>query len=120
MIQQIWHPPERETDAFKAAVLDAVRMRLPAHFGTQSVEPLRLGEQRSLLPDGSPVVIQLLAQYSQGDVWHERPVLRFEVAGHAARRDRAQRFEGHALVDVETKAFLELDVRFSTEGEVRR
>ncbi|MDQ0314274.1 hypothetical protein [Amorphus orientalis] len=120
MVQSIWHPPGEETDAFTAAVLDAVRMRLPAHFGTQSLEPLQLGEERSVLPDGTPVVIVAVAQYSQGDEWYGRPVLRFDLAGHAARREVARRFTGHALVDTETKAFLELDVQFTTEAEVRR
>ncbi|WP_018699473.1 hypothetical protein [Amorphus coralli] len=120
MVQPIWHPPEDETDAFTAAVLDAIRYRLPTHFGSQSTEPIQLGEDRSTLPDGTPVVVRSVAQLSQGDEWYGRPTVRYELGGNAARRDAARAFAGHALVDAETQAFLELDIRFRTTGEVSR
>lgn len=120
MVQSVWHPPEKETDAFTAAILDAIRYRLPKHFAARTTEPIQLGEDRSTLPDGTPVVVRAAAQYSQGDEWHGRPTLRYEIGGNAARREKAQAFTGHAIVDVETQAFLELDIAFQSTGEVRR
>jgi len=120
MVQAVWHPPEQETDAFTAAVLDAIRYRLPHHFAARSTEPISLGEDRSTLPDGTPVIVRAAAQYSQGDEWYGRPTLRYEIGGNAARRDVARGFSGHAIVDVETQAFLELTIQFRAAGEVVR
>lgn len=120
MVQPVWHPPEEETDAFTAAVLDAIRYRLPKHFGSRTSEQIPLGEDRSTLPDGTPVVVRAAAQLSQGDEWHGRPAVRYELGGNAARRGAARAFSGHALVDTQTQAFLELDIRFRSTGEVSR
>jgi len=120
MVQSVWHPPEQETDAFTAAVLDAIRYRLPRHFGTRSTEAIQLGEDRSTLPDGTPVIVRAAAQYSQGDEWYGRPTVRYEIGGNAARRETARAFTGHAIVDVETQAFLELTIEFRSTGDVRR
>lgn len=112
-IKPVWRPPTMEPDPFESAIYDSIRTRLPSVFDQKADGPVRFPAERHVLPGGEEAVIEFSAVLSGRPGWHGREAVQYALSGNAVRRSGGHRFEGTAIVDVKTRAFVELNVHLS-------
>lgn len=115
-----WQPLRREPDSFELAVLEAIRLTLPAAFADLGTGPRRFDGCRTRLPDGTEIVVEFAAHAVEAPPFRGRRTLGVALAGHAARPGRAWRFDGRAVVDVRSRAFLRLEIALGQTDAIRR
>lgn len=108
-----WRPPERETDAVEAAIVDAARRAVLPVAAIPGPRPDGDGVVRTLLPGGRHLAIAVVAQPVGAGQERGRAVLTVAIAGHAriaaaGRPDVVLLIEGRATLDQTTRAFLDL------------
>lgn len=113
-----WTPPTTEPDPLTAGVRDFARFRLPQLFGQEITEPKTLGREKQLLANGQEAVIELKASPATRCTFGKRAAISYVLDGYAATIDLAYRARGDAIVDIKTRAFLNLNITLEPVGKV--
>ncbi|MCY1669077.1 hypothetical protein [Rhizobium sp. SL86] len=105
-----WRPMEREPDPLKAALLDYLRDRAGLVMTRPNQGAYPLGMAQVVLADASRIGIDLSLTLEEETGYGGRPALVFAVTGQAADTRAGHAVTGKAIIDVETRSFLFLDV----------
>lgn len=105
-----WQPLEIEPDAVELALCDIVRNAI-LPVGTEGVSAPDLdGVRSTLLPDGRMVRAALRSEPAAAILHGERAALSYAVIGNAVVDQRSLRFLARAILDRQTRAFLDVSI----------
>jgi len=72
------------------------------------------------LPDGRRVRMSLTAQVVTQETRNGRPTAIYGIGGHVAVEHEGYKVAGQAVIDLATRAFLEVECRLSSVGMLNR
>lgn len=109
-----WRPMDREPDALKAALLDYLRDRTGHVWTRGQIENCPLGVAQLVLPDASQISTDMSLNLEGQSTYEGRAALTFAITGQAADRHMGHVVNGKAIIDMETRCFLFLDITLSS------
>ncbi|MQT15054.1 hypothetical protein [Segnochrobactrum spirostomi] len=110
MSAKAWQPLEVEPDTIELALCDIVRSAI-LPVGTTAVSaPDFDGVRSTVLPDGRVVRAALRSEPAAAIIHGERAALSYAVAGNAVVDQRSMRFLARAVLDRQTRAFLDIAI----------
>lgn len=109
-----WRPLATEPDVLKGALLDYLRDRAGLVYTEPSAGPKNLGRATVIIADGRKLAIELAMRPERQAAWAGRATLVFGISGQAADSRFGYGVEGEAVIDVETRCFMALDINVSS------
>ncbi|MEW6122661.1 MAG: hypothetical protein AB1698_08595 [Pseudomonadota bacterium] len=110
-----WGPPERDMEPLEKALSLAVRDTILAYPAGNGGAPDHWRDMRS---EGAPLSV-LLRIFPRETASHRgRAALAYDVAGEAVVGRMGYRCEGRAVIDLKTRAFLDVACRLVAVGPV--
>lgn len=115
----VWQPATHEIDPLLEAVADAARATIMPTASINVSPPTADGIRSNRLRDGRELRLQLSTQCLEQRQRGPRTVVVYAVQGSAVVDDRAgYRVTGQAVLDVATRAFLDVQCRLESVGPV--
>ncbi|WP_127089607.1 hypothetical protein [Aquabacter cavernae] len=110
-----WQPPERDIDPFEKLLSLAVRDTILAHPAGNGGAAQTWRELRS---DGMALNLLLRVAPREAVSHQGRAALTYDVGGEALSGRTGYRCEGRAVIDLKTRAFLDVTCRLVPVGAV--
>jgi hypothetical protein len=113
-----WTPAESETDPLEKAIHAVVRHVLMPGVVPAVGELTPEGWYKVTLEDGRRAVIEPQTHLRPDRRWGPRAVVSHDLVCRATLEHDGFEFEGRAVIDVATKAFLEIEGSLTATGRV--
>lgn len=110
-----WVPPERDIDPLEKALSLAVRDTILAFPAGNGSAP---ESWRDLSREGAAVSVLLRVAPREAASHQGRAALAYDVGGEAVAGRVGYRCEGRAVIDLKTRAFLDVTCRLVPVGQV--
>jgi hypothetical protein len=114
----IWRPASQEIDPLQEAILHAARATILPLAAISSPAPSGEGVRELQLADGRHLRMMLTAQQSSQETRNGRLVVVYGFSGNAVADHAGYRVTGQAILDVATRAFLDVSCRLAPVGAV--
>lgn len=114
-----WRPASQEIDPLQEAILNAARATVLPVAAIKTPAPALDGVREIALPDGTVLRMSMAARSVGQETRNGRPLAFFEIAGNAVAGRSGYRVTGEAVVDLATKAFIDIRCRLESVGAVR-
>lgn len=115
----LWQPATHEIDPLLEAVANAARATILPTAPINVLPPAADGIRPNRLRDGRELRLQLSTQCLEQRQRGPRTVVVYAVQGHAVVDDCAgYRLTGQAVLDVATRAFLDVQCRLESVGPI--
>lgn len=115
-----WRPASHEPDPLLEAVNNAARATILPVAAINVPPPSSDGIRDLQLPDGRQLRIALTAHQMAQETHGVRAVVIYDIGGNALIDRIGYRVTGRAVVDIATRAFLDINCRLETVGSVDR
>lgn len=114
----VWQPAGDEIDPLQEAVLNAARATI-LPLAAINTPPLSSDGVRELkLADGRSLRLMLIAQQLSQETRDKRTVVVYGFTGNAVADRAGYRVSGQAVIDIVTRAFLDISCRLEPVGNV--
>src|SRR5262245_25127184 len=113
-----WRPASKEIDPLQEAVLNAARATILPTAAVNSPAPASDGVRALTLEDGRQVRIALTAREMSKETRNGRAQVTYAFSGNAVADRAGYRVTGEAVIDLTTRAFLNVSCRLEPVGSI--